>query len=227
MQVQPELPHDALTMHLFYLHGFASSPASSKGAALSARFAPRGIALHSPDFNQPDFSTLTVTRMIGQVEREMAALPPGPVVLVGSSLGAFVAVLVAERRPQAISRLALLAPALDFGGNRMRELGPEGLARWRETGELEIFHYAYGQRRMVGYALYEDAGQYDALAARVEQPVLIVQGTRDTVVDPAMVERYARGRANVTLRLVDDEHQLADSLPGILQDIDTFLGFGA
>ena len=214
-------------MHLFYLHGFASSPESSKAAALSARFAPRGIALHCPDFNQPDFSTLTTTRMIGQVERAMAALPPGPVVLVGSSLGAFVAVLVAARQPAAVSRLVLLAPALDFGGNRMRELGPEGLARWRETGALEIFHYAYGERRTVHYALYEDAGRYDALSARVEQPTLIVQGTRDTVVDPAMVERYARGRANVTLRLVDDEHQLAESLPAVVQEIDAFLGFGS
>jgi pimeloyl-ACP methyl ester carboxylesterase len=214
-------------MHLFYLHGFASSPASSKAAALAARFAPRGIALHCPDFNQPDFSTLTTTRMIGQVERAMAALPPGPVVLVGSSLGAFVAVLVAERQPAVVSRLVLLAPALDFGGNRMRELGPEGLARWRETDALEIFHYAYGERRIVRYALYEDAGRYDALSARVEQPILIVQGTRDTVVDPGMVERYARGRANVTLRLVDDEHQLAESLPAVLPDIDAFLGFGS
>ena len=35
----------------------------------------------------------------------------------------------------------------------------------------------------VGYALYEDAGQYDAFGLDVRMPTLVFQGTRDTVVD--------------------------------------------
>ena len=214
-------------MHVFYLHGFASSPASTKAARFAERLRARGLTVHCPDLNEPDFSTLTVTRMLEQVDRAIEALPPAPVMLVGSSLGAFVAVhAMARRRNDArwpVSRMVLLAPALDFGGNRMRDLGPEGIARWRETDRLDVFHYAYERTVPLGYALYEDAGRYDALSVPIEVPVLAFQGRHDTVVDPAMVERWARGQDLVTLRLVDDDHQLGASLPLMLDETDRFL----
>jgi pimeloyl-ACP methyl ester carboxylesterase len=216
-------------MHVFYLHGFASSPASGKAAGFAARLAAHGLTLHCPDFNEPEFASLTVTRMIGQVEDAIRRLPAGPVALIGSSLGAFVAVLVAAREARdraVIERLVLLAPALDFGSAGLRELGPDGLARWRNSDRLDVFHYALGKVVPLRYAFHEDAGRHDALSAPLDVPVLIFQGTRDAVVDPAMVERYARGRTNVDLRLVDDDHQLAGSLPVILEAVEGFLGLG-
>ena len=105
----------AAVMHVFYLHGFASSPQSSKAQYLSARCAASGVTLHCPDFNQPDFATLTISRMLRQLEMDMAALPPGDVVLIGSSLGGFVAVEAARRQAarvvHPITRMVLLAPA--------------------------------------------------------------------------------------------------------------------
>jgi len=214
-------------MHVFYLHGFASSPASTKAARFAERLGARGLTVHVPDFNDPDFSTLTITRMLDQVGRAIDALPPAPVMLVGSSLGAFVAVHAMARRRndvrRPVARMVLLAPALDFGGNRMRELGPDGIARWRDTDRLDVFHYACGKTMPLKYALYEDAGRYDALSVPIQVPVLAFQGTRDSVVDPAMVERWARGQDLVTLRLVDDDHQLGASLPLILDETDRFL----
>ena len=62
---------------IFYLHGFASSPTSTKAAYLTERFRRHGVALRCPDFNQPDFATLTLTRMLGQLDREMAAAGAG------------------------------------------------------------------------------------------------------------------------------------------------------
>ena len=50
--------------HLLYLHGFVSSPQSGKAAFLADRLAAHGLALTCPDLNLPDFSTLTVSRMI-------------------------------------------------------------------------------------------------------------------------------------------------------------------
>src|SRR5688572_14518451 len=131
-------------MHVFYLHGFASSALSSKAAFFAARLGAAGIALHTPDLNQPDFSTLTVTRMVEQVVGAIDAVPMEPIVLVGSSLGAFVAVQVALLRPARIARMILLAPALDFNGNRMSSLGGVSLAEWKRTDRLDVFHYGYG-----------------------------------------------------------------------------------
>ncbi len=204
-------------MHVFYLHGFASSPASTKATRIAERLARHGLVLHRPDFNEPDFSGLTVSRMIDQTRRAIAALPPGPVVLIGSSLGGLVALHAAARvEATRVERLVLLAPALALGASWRRELGPDGLARWRETDRLDVHHHGDGRLRSVRYTLYEDALQYDAFALDLGRPTLIFQGRRDEAVDPAVVERYARTRPRVTLRLLDDDHQLLASLPVIL-----------
>ena len=83
-------------MQYVYVHGFASSPASSKAVYLAARLAETGSTLHCPDLNQPDFSTLTVSRIIAQLSALVEKLPPDPVVLFGSSLGALAALHAAE-----------------------------------------------------------------------------------------------------------------------------------
>ncbi len=214
-------------MHVFYLHGFASSPGSSKAVRIAERLARYGVPLHRPDFNQPDFSTLTLSRMIEQTRRAIRALPPAPVVLIGSSLGGLAALYVAAQagdEGRRVARLILLAPALDFGRARLRELGPAGLARWRETDRLDVYHYGEGKMRFVRYTLYEDALQYDAAAVHLDRPTLIFQGRRDTAVDPAEVERFARAQPHVRLRMLDDDHQLLASLPVILDEIEVFLG---
>jgi uncharacterized protein len=210
-------------MRVLYLHGFASSPQSSKAAFFRDRLASHGMALATPDFNQPDFSTLTITRMIDQVGAEIATAD-SPVVLIGSSLGAFVAVQAAVRFAGRVDRLVLLAPAFDFGGNRMRDLGDRGLEEWRRTNQLNVFHHGFGRVVPVHYELYEDARRYDSMHSRVDLPTLIFQGTKDTAVDPATVERWARARPNADLRLLDDDHQLLGSLEYLWTETARFLG---
>lgn len=229
------LPPARRILNVFYLHGFASSAASSKAMYFRERLARGGVALDCPDFNQPDFSTLTVTRMLDQLAAAIAPLPPAPVALIGSSLGALVAYHAAQRSgearargaadPHPIDRLILLAPALDLAASLTASLGADKLAEWRRTDRLEVFHYAYGEPRDVRYALYEDARQFDPFTTTLDVPILIFQGRRDQAVDPAMVERFAGGRPNVTLTLLDDDHQLLGSLDAIWQRSAAFLGF--
>jgi pimeloyl-ACP methyl ester carboxylesterase len=214
--------------HALYLHGFASSPQSTKAIVLAEHLGRHGVRLVTPDFNEPDFFTLTVSRMLEQTDRAIAALPPGPVALIGSSLGGFVAVHAASRQsastPHPVGALVLLAPAFEFGRNRMRDLGPGGLDEWKRTGRLEVFHYAHGGVRPVHYTLYEDAQRYDAYSVTLSAPTVIVYGTRDEAVDPASVERWAEGRSNVALRPVDDGHQLTNSLDEVWQETAKVMG---
>ena len=220
--------HDrAATPHVIYLHGFASSPASSKAALFRERFTARGFGLHCPDLNQPDFSTLTTSRMIAQVASMVASLPQGPVVLVGSSLGAFVALHVAERAPSGphpIERLVLLAPALDFGRRPVGGLGPDGMARWRAEGWWELTHHASGKRCRVHYELFRDAQDYDSFSVRRTTPTLVLQGRRDVVVDPDMVARFASARPHVTLIMMDDDHRLTAEPEALWSETARFLG---
>ncbi|MET0165353.1 MAG: YqiA/YcfP family alpha/beta fold hydrolase [Vicinamibacterales bacterium] len=211
-------------IHVIYLHGFASSAQSSKAAFFRTRLAAHGVQVVTPDFNEPDFSTLTVTRMLQQVQDAISSLPTGPVALVGSSLGGFVAVNAAVRHPERIERLVLLAPALDFDGNRLRDLGDRGVDEWQRTNRLDVFHYGFGRLMPVHYGLYEDAARYDAFDARVDLPVQVFQGLRDASVDPESVRRWSAVRPNVELHLLDDDHQLHASLETIWTESARFLG---
>ena len=191
---------------VIYLHGFASSGHSGKASYFARKFRERGIDYAAPDLNLPDFSTLTTTRMLEQT-RALIEHSPQPVTLIGSSLGAFVAVNAAVKWPDRIDRLVLLAPALD-----LRDLGAPKVEEWKRTGWLTVFHFAHGRFQDVHYELYDDATRYDAFNAEIAMPVLIFQGRRDTAVKPRTVEAWARRRPNVELHLLDDDHQLGGSL---------------
>jgi hypothetical protein len=209
---------------VLYLHGFASSPESSKATYLSQRFTERGIEVRTPDLNLPDFSTLTVTRMLDQADDAIGRFDPdAPIVVVGSSLGGFVAVHTAARRPDRVHALVLLAPALDFGGTRMRQLGEMSVNDWRRAGTLDVFHYAYRRTMPVHYALYEDASRYTATDIELAMPIVVFQGRHDDTVNPVTVEAWSRSRPNVELHMLDDDHQLGRSLPYIWETLVSFL----
>jgi pimeloyl-ACP methyl ester carboxylesterase len=215
--------HAAARTPVLYLHGFASSPASTKAGYLAERLAAHGVTLTSPDFNAPDFRTLTMSRMLDSLSGEIAR-QGGRVSLIGSSLGAALAVLAAARFGESVERLILMAPAVMFARPGHSLLPPERIGEWQHRGALPFFHYGYGEERLLDYTFYEDSLTHDPFDAVFTQPTLIFQGLRDAVVDCRTVELFARNRPNVTLSLLDDDHQLTASLPRMWSGIEDFLG---
>jgi uncharacterized protein len=216
---------------IFYLHGFASSANSTKAAYLGERFRHHGLMLHCPDFNQPDFATLTLTRMLDQLDGAMATAGTGPATLIGSSLGGTLAILAAVTFGARVDRLVLLAPAVMFArkgpstqpGAVHHLVPPERVDQWRRLGRLPFFHYGDNTEQMLNFAFYEDSFRYNPFDAMFSQPALIFQGTHDQSVDPRTVEAFARERANVTLSLLEDDHWLTKSLPRIWDGVSAFL----
>jgi len=218
-------PSAAPSRRIFYLHGFASSAQSTKGAYLARRLAARGIPLNCPDFNEPDFESLTMTRMLRQLEQELEVTDGEPprAALIGSSLGGALAILAAARWPDVVDRLVLLAPAVMFAKVGHHLLPPDRVAQWRRAGAMPFFHFGYGEERNLKVGFYDDSLQYDAFTTAFAQPTLIFQGRNDRSVDPRTVELFARTRPNVTLTILDDDHQLVASLPAIWAGIESFL----
>jgi pimeloyl-ACP methyl ester carboxylesterase len=207
---------------ILYLHGFASSAQSTKARFFADRFREYGVAFRCPDFNEPDFARLTMTRMLDQLEKELEAVS-APATLIGSSLGGTLAILAAARFAARVDRLVLIAPAVR-SAREDHFLPPDRIAEWRRKGTIPFFHHGYGAERPLDFAFYEDSLRYDAFSTGFTQPALVFHGLRDASVDPRSVELFARDRPNVTLALLDDDHQLIASLPRMWSDMQGFLG---
>ena len=128
-------------------------------------------------------------------------------------MGGLLALHFADRHREVhVSRLFLMAPAFDMYQNRRRTLGAEGMAAWKATGQLATYHYGSQQTRQLHHGLMDDMAAYDSFAVDLPQPMVIYHGRNDASVDYHDSERFAESRPNVTLRLVDSDHELLDQL---------------
>lgn len=217
-----------MTKTIIYLHGFASSPQSTKSNTFRARLKQDrpNIDYLAPDLNVPDFEHLTLSAMIEKTAQVTQTCNSDNVYLIGSSLGGLVATHFLNQYRGSIAkkvqRVILMAPAFDFVQNRQRQLGDEGLANWKASGWLKVEHYAYETTTRIHYGLLEDALRYDSFSVDIPQPMLIFHGKNDDVVDHQQSIRFAENRDNVELRLTDSDHTLYDEADNIYQAILTF-----
>ncbi len=208
-----------------YLHGFASGPSSAKAAAFARWFAARGLPLHVPDLNDGPggFEGLTVSRALAQataiLDRE-GATERGAVV-IGSSLGGYLAALLAARDPRA-RRAVLLAPAFDLVARFTVRMGEGGMARWRADRAIEVDHHATGRKERLGYGFYLDAlGHRPWPSPRC--PTLVVHGKADAEVPYGLSVRFAESERAVTLVGLDADHGMVAETGRILAETAQFL----
>jgi len=201
-----------------YLHGFASSPQSSKAQELARRFAAAGWPFEVPDLNGEDFRQLTLSAQLRRVEE---AARGEPVHLIGSSLGGYLAALYAARHEE-VRKLILLAPAFAFARLYEEALGREAAERWRREGVLRVMHYGKGEETELGWQFLEDARRYEAEPA-ILQPCLIFHGVRDDVVPVQVSRQFARTRTNCRLYEADSDHELRDQVDAIWEAARAFL----
>lgn len=208
-----------------YCHGFASSPGAAKATFFRERLAPLGVRLHVPDLNAPSFEEL---RLTAQVERVAALFDelrlPAPPAVIGSSMGALVALLFASRRPGAVRRLLLLAPAFRFVGERLAAAAGTTLAEWRTRGWIAVPHHADGRIRRVGFQLVEDALRldFDALVSPV--PTTVVHGSEDEVIPVAHSEAWVAAHPGVTFHRIEGaDHGLVGAAEELWRRVAPFL----
>jgi len=202
-----------------YLHGFASSPGSAKARAFCDRFAriPRELAV--PDLADGDFEHLTLTRQVDVVSACMDQSGRRRFGLIGSSMGGYLAALVAEKRPE-VEALYLMAPGFGF------------LRRWREKmgwdagrpmpESLSVFHYGANEERRLSTRLFVDAEGWEGLPLLRPVPTRIVHGVRDDTVPVEQSRAYARSRPWCSLRELDADHGLVEAVGWIVDDCVAF-----
>jgi pimeloyl-ACP methyl ester carboxylesterase len=102
-------------------------------------------------------------------------------VLVGSSMGGWMALLAAMARPERVKALVLIAPAADFTEALMWEQFPLHVREAIETEGVWHAPSAYGDPYPITKRLIEDGRQWSILDAPipVDCPVHILQGYAD------------------------------------------------
>nr|HRJ12852.1 alpha/beta hydrolase [Alphaproteobacteria bacterium] len=104
---------------VIFLHGFKSDMLGGKATALAEFCTARGQAFLRFDCrahgqSDGDFSDFTIGGALEDTLHMLDNLTTGPQILVGSSMGGWLAFLCALHRPQRIKAIIGIAPAPDF-----------------------------------------------------------------------------------------------------------------
>ena len=210
---------------LFWLGGFKSDMTGTKAEAL-ARFAQaRGRALVRFDYSghgesRGEFLDGTIGRWLAESVAVFSAFCRGPQVVIGSSMGGWLALLLARelRRVGAqasIAGMVLIAPAVDFTEALMwQRFSPEARQQIEREGFwLRPSHYGT-EPYPITRGLIEDGRRHLLLGGLIETgcPVRILQGVEDPDVPwghaVELVSRLAQDDVVLTL-VKDGDHRLS------------------
>lgn len=185
---------------VLYFHGFASSPASAKITALRPLLEPRGIELVTPDLNAPSFEKLDWNAMVDRGVDEARRVKPAA--MVGSSLGALVALAVAHRGIHV--PLVLIAPALGVA-QRWREKLPDG-------DPVSVFNHALGKNALIHRAFFLQMADLHVDDEAPPSRVTAIMGRLDETVPFDLVratwERWKLAPRSRFLEIADGDHGL-------------------
>ena len=225
---------------LVWLPGFMSDMASTKASALDAWAQSRGRALLRFDYSghgrSPGrFEDGTISRWLEEALAMVRGNTFGPQILIGSSMGAWLALLLARAlgglgEEARLHALVLIAPATDFTQSLIwPRLTPEIRAEIESKGQW-LRPSAYGAPYPITRALLEDGRRHCLLDAPVRSfcPVHILQGMQDPDVPwqhaMRLVEHLADDPVVISL-IKDGDHRLSRP-QDIAQLLDVIAGMG-
>jgi len=181
-----------------WLGGFKSDMVGTKAQALADAANERGWRFLRFDYSaHGESSGDWMEATIGQWRDDSLAvideLTDGPLVLVGSSMGGWMACLAALARPERLHSLVLVAPAPDFTEKLMRpKIPPEGL-RELELNGVYMEPSEYEEPLPITRRLLDEGRDHLIMDAPIPIacPVRILQGQRDDPVPWAHALRLA------------------------------------
>jgi len=213
-----------------FLPGFASDLGGSKSTLLAQhaarsrwgwlRFDYRGMGL-----SDGSFAELSISRYLADLEAILAHFAQRPTLLVGSSMGGWVATLAAHRHPEQIQGAVLIAPAFNFIQQYFERLDSASRQTWRDRG---IHHWSLGPGGPsfpLQFTAVRDAMQYDPFQnpPMLPMPIHILHGSEDEAVP--LLQSYAfmgiaRGRNRALEVLHGIDHRLQGAERPLLQAVE-------
>jgi len=175
------------------------------------------VELAVPDL-APDFTHQTVSGMLDVVA---PLLEPGTV-LLGSSLGGYLAALAAARASGRVRALVLFAPAFGFAARWEARLGTEAVADWQAQGTMPVMHYGTGREEPLAFDLIADARRH-APEPDPPCPALVFAGRHDETVPLDGIAAFAARRPTRELVVLDAGHEMTEVLEPLWERTEAFL----
>lgn len=202
-----------------FLGGFLSDMEGSKATALEAFCRDRGQAYLRLDYSGHGrsggrFEDGTISSWRDDALAIIDAVTEGAVVLIGSSMGGWLALLVALSRPERVVGLIGLAAAPDFTEELMWCQFDPAQRRQLMSQGVVILPSNYGETYPITKALIEDGRQNLLMEGPIELgiPVRLIQGGDDPDVPAEMPDRIAARLTSddVQIRIIDGgDHSLS------------------
>jgi pimeloyl-ACP methyl ester carboxylesterase len=210
---------------IVWFGGFRSDMASTKAIALERLGRERGRAVVRMDYtghgeSGGDFARCTLSTWIEDARAVLSRMVDGPAVVVGSSMGGWIALNIAKALFEAgesarLAGLVLIAPAVDFTEALMWQAFPEAIRRQIMTEGVWYRPSAYSpEPYAITRGLIEDGRRHllYGRSFRTGCPVHILQGGQDPDVPAAhvlrLVEHLPLDPVTVTM-IPDGDHRLS------------------
>jgi pimeloyl-ACP methyl ester carboxylesterase len=219
-----------------FLPGFRSDMTGDKAAALAAFCADRGQAMLRFDYSGHGasggrFEDGTIGRWAEDALAVIDRLSGGKLLLVGSSMGGWIALLAALARPDRLAALVGIAAAPDFTEALMwQAMTFEERAALMRDGVLHV-PSEYGAPYPITRALIEEGRTHLLLNApiAIDCPVRLLHGQRDADVPWEMALRIAEQVTSQDVAVVlvkDGEHRLSrpDDLALLCRTLEPLFG---
>lgn len=213
---------------IVFCGGYRSDMTGNKALALEAFAKSRGRAYLRFDYSghgqsDGDFPELGIADWFSDVQAALS-LTQGPQIVVGSSMGGWLALLLARARPELVRALVLIAPAPDFTADALYPSFTEAERSALETDGLIRRFSAYAPDPYIfSKALIDQGAQNLVLRSplSLSMPVRILQGTADTDVPQETALRLLAHATGPDIRLTlvkDADHRF--SAPACLKLIE-------
>ena len=222
-----------------HIHGFRSSSAHTKARYFRDHAIARAYSWATFDLpchgrSEGRFRAFRVSAALEAVLEVVHLFRPAPVLLLGSSLGGWLAMLAARKLAQQaharnlqsnIAGAVLIAPAFDFFQHYYRAESPDAMQRWRRDGVRNFTDHYDHARYQLDYAAVTDGLAHGILEQPTawDFPVRIFHGDHDEIAPIAHSRRFHEISADADVKLhtiPGGDHTLSAHLRRIAAEVD-------